>query len=157
MFMDDICFVQWGKRQLLVVVAAAENEADDSDDEVFAYNTVRDQLEWKADDKPLGMEKRMKATGATADGRGHLFVGDWMYGNQCIQMFSVSDGKYLGCLTRDGQRIRNLYAGRTMIDVKEMRGMGHPGKLYWCEKTSSLLSAYSWDGKWHLKVITVQC
>ena len=146
MFTDDICFVQWGKRQLLTVVAAAENEADDSDDEVFAYDTVRGQLEWKADDKSSGMEKKMKATGATADGCGHLFVGDWMYGNKCIQMFSVSDGQYLGCLMRDGQ-----YIGRMMI-----KDMGYPGKLCWCEKTSNLLAAYSLEDKWHLRVINVQ-
>ena len=140
-FTDDICFVQRGKKQLLIVVAAAEDDDGDGyddDDGVFAYNTVRDKLEWKADGKPPGMKKNMKATGATTDGRGHLFVGDWMYGNKCIQMLSASDGQYLGCLMND------------------VEGLGHPGKICWCEKTSSLVAACSLSGKWDLKVINVQ-
>ena len=44
------------------------------------------------------MEEDLNAFGVTSDDHGILFVCD--EGNKCIQMFSVSDGQYLGSLIK---------------------------------------------------------
>ena len=123
----DMCFVQDGDKQLLVVAAGKEG--------LFAYNTETDALEWKMDGTQPGMEKDIVAYGVTTDGRGHLFMGDRMYGNYCIQMFSVSDGSYLGCL------------------VKGI--VGEPVSIRWCAKSSSLLILSNDVWNCYLKVIKV--
>ena len=48
------------------------------------------------------MEKAFEAGSITGDDHGNIFVCDG--GNWAIQMFSVSDGKYLGCLLRKGDQ-----------------------------------------------------
>ena len=48
------------------------------------------------------MEKAFKAGSITADDHGNIFVYD--RSNWAIQMFSVSDGKYLGCFLRKGNQ-----------------------------------------------------
>ena len=48
----------------------------------------------------------LKAMGVTTDERGHLFVTD--HYNHRIQMFSVSDGQYLGCLVIGAEINRGL-------------------------------------------------
>ena len=83
------------------------------------------------------MKQRMDARGVTTDGRGHLFVADFQKGNSSIQMFSV-DGQYLGCL------------------MKDVETHGFPCRIHWCKKTASLLGAFFFKGKLHLKVISVQ-
>ena len=114
---------------LLVVAAGREG--------VFTYNTMFDKLQWKVDGTPPGMEKDIAAYGVTTDGRGHLFVAD--YDNQCIHMYSMACGSY----------IRSL--------LKGTKSFGHPDKICWCEKSSRLLSLCWWKGKWHLKIISVEC
>ena len=99
---------------------------------------VTKQIEWRIDEILSGMEKKMQPTSTTTDGCGHLFVADWEKGNKCIQMFSVSDGTYLGFLIRD-------------VEV-----LGAPGIIKWSERTSSLLSAYYLRKKWYFKVIKVE-
>ena len=69
---------------------------------VFAYKTETGKLQWSLKEKQPGMEKDMDAHRITTDDRGNLFVSD--YANRCMQMFSVSDGRYLGCLFRDKER-----------------------------------------------------
>ena len=128
--MYDMCAIHNGDKHLLVAAAG--------EDGLFAYNMKRDQLEWKVDVKPHGMEKYMEASGVTTDGRGHLFVCDSFNGNRCIQMFSVSNGKYLACLLKDVERI------------------GTPARICWCEKTSSLLAAFWVKEKWQLTAINLQ-
>ena len=128
--MKGMCFVQNGDKQLLI---ATEWE----NGSLFAYNTETDKQEWEVKRKLPGMEKDMDTSGVTTDGRGHLFVGD-KNGNKSIQMFSVSDGVYLGCLMKD-------------VDAH-----GAPARISWCESKSSLVAAFFWKGKWHLKVINVQ-
>ena len=123
----DLCFAQYEGKELLVLAAGDEG--------VYAYNIETNQIEWEIDAKLPGMKKKMQATGITADGRGRLFVADWKEGNKCIQMFSVSDGQYLGHLMKDEEVL------------------GAPGKINWCKKTSSLLSAYYLFEKWYFKVI----
>ena len=129
--LDDMCFVQYEGKKLLVIAANLEG--------VCAYNTVLDKLEWKVHGKLPGMEITMAACGVNMDGYGHLFVTDLSYGNGCIQMFSVSGGQYLGCL------------------MKDMKVLGEPIRVQWYEKTSSLLTMYYLKKKVYLKMINVQC
>ena len=48
------------------------------------------------------MDQELDAGNIAADDHGTIFVCD--VGNGCIQMFSVSDGIYLGCLIRKGDQ-----------------------------------------------------
>ena len=107
-----------------------------SDSRISAYDTQTDTLEWNIDGQLPGMQGIMQTCGVTSDGRGHLFVAD--YGNTQIQMFSVSDGQYLGYL---------------MIDKEKLRS---PVRVYWCKKLSSLVYINRWYFEYHIYVIKVQ-
>ena len=124
----DTCCMKDGDKQLLVVAAGDEG--------IYAYNMGTDELEWSAKGKLPGMEKAMDAFGVTMDGRGHLFVADYNKGNSCIQMFSTA-GRYLGCLIKDEE-------------------LGSPGRVKWCDRTSSILAAFKKNGKWNFHVIRIQ-
>ena len=124
---DDMCFVQSGDKQLLVVAKCDEG--------IFAYNTNTDRLEWGVVKKPPEMKESMDIGGITTDGNGHLFTSDC--NNHCIHVYSVSDGSYIRCLLKD----YTLYKPKT---------------IRWCEKTSSLIVACYWKENWSLKVINVQ-
>ena len=108
-----MCIAQNGDKQLLIVT--------DGDRGLFAYNTDTDKLEWKVDQKVLELKL---FSGVATDGRGHLFVCDIK--KECIQMFSVSDGQYLGSLMKDTETFDGLR------------------ELCWCENTSSLVVARKW-------------
>ena len=125
---EDICFVHDGDKQLLII-------AVDSDG-LFAYNTETNKLEWKMNRKQLEIENEMLFHGVTMDGRGHLFVTD--YNNKCVQMFSASDGHYLGRL------------------MKGVETLFKPAGVYWTAETSSLVAACILQGKWHLQCINIQ-
>ena len=80
---DDMCFVQDGDKQLLIVTNYKG---------FFAYNTDTDKLEWK-------VEKPSQYRGirtVTTDGHGHLFASD--HNNHSILVYSVSDGSYIRSL-----------------------------------------------------------
>ena len=124
----DMCFAQYGGKQLLIVAA--------DDEGLFVYNSETDKLEWKLSGTPSQTEDKMLVTGVATDGRGHLFVAD--DGNKCIQMFSVSDGTHIRCLLKDENTLSN------------------PDIIRWCQKTSSLLCLFCRGGKWHMKLINVQ-
>ena len=124
----DMCFSQSGDKQLLAVAGG--------DGGLFAYNTETDKLEWKADKAAHGMEHDMNAWGVSTDGYNHLFVAD--YRNQCIQMFSVSDGQYLRCLVKD---------------TKSLDGLR---RIRWYEPTSSLVCTSRSNEKWYLIDIHVE-
>ena len=128
--MFDICFVQDGDKQLLVVAAFEAG--------LFAYNIKRRKLEWKVDGKVDGMEQVLDADGVTTDESGHLLVAD--SGNECIQMFSASDGQYLGFL------------------MKGVEIIGDPIRVHWSTETSSVLAACSLQDtfSWHLQFINIQ-
>ena len=128
--MCDICFVQDGDKQLLIVGAFEAG--------LIAYNIKRGKLEWKVDGKMDRMEQVLDAGGVSTDGRGHLLVAD--SGNECIQMFSASDGHYLGFLMRGVETI------------------GDPIRVHWSPETSSLLTACSLQDtfSWHFQFINIQ-
>ena len=81
---DDMCFVQDGDKQLLIVTNYKG---------FFAYNTDTDKLEWKVVEKP---NQNIGIRAVTTDGRGHLFASD--YNNHSIHVYSVSDGSYIRSL-----------------------------------------------------------
>ena len=124
-----MCYSQDGDEKLLVL--AARNS-------LLAYNTNTGKLEWERDRKPQDMEKSIDFHGVATDGRGHLFVCDWMDGNKCIHLFRASDGQHLVCLVKDEEEI------------------SAPGRIHWCEKSSSLITACYFKDDWHINVISVQ-
>ena len=124
-FIGDICFVHYGDKQLLAVAAQSVG--------LFVYNAETDKLEWEMDGEVTGVEEIVHGAGVTTDERGHLFVAD--YNNECIHMFSTSEGQYLGRL---------------------IKTLGNPGRVHWNTETSSLLAACFLQGKWHLQLINIQ-
>ena len=117
------CTVRWldcSKRKLrddsiqFVTKEGATNviHAQDEDDEflisahgkggIYAYNSTTGTLEWCVKGRQPGMDKDLDAGNIAVDNHGHIFVCD--VGNGGIQMFSVSDGRYLGCLVRKGDQ-----------------------------------------------------
>ena len=130
----DMSFTKDGDKQLLLVAGG--------DGGLLAYDTETDKLKWKVEEMLPGMKHKFNAFGVAADGRGHLFVSDFANqhkdGNGCLQMFSVADGQYQGCL------------------MKDKAYLGNPLRIYWCENTLSLLAAVMLKGKYHLSVVDAQ-
>ena len=124
----DMCLVQEGDKQIVVVAGG--------DGGLFAYDTETGKLEWKVKEKPSEMMNAINTRGVTTDGHGHLFVCNTA--NECIQMFSASDGQYLGRLMRGVETI------------------GYPAKVHWNAETSTLAAACLLQGKWHLQLINIQ-
>ena len=79
----------------------------------------------------------MSPWGVTTDGHGHLFICDMR--NECIQVFTVSDGKYQGCLLKKGQK-----------------GMGVPRCIRWFHENSSLVVAHKEADKRNISVIRIE-
>ena len=100
---------------------------------IYAYNTESKQLEWRVEGRLPGMSKVLKAQGLTTDEHGHLFVCD--DNNKCIQMFCVSDGRYLGAVIKPKQC-----------------GLGDPWAITWSRKRSSLVVIHVIQEKWFLSV-----
>ena len=94
---------------------------------IKVYNVDTDEIEWK---------KRYELrdlSGVTTNGRGHLFACD--LNHACVQIFSVSNGKYLGRLPNFG------------------RVLGQPVMVRWCHNKSSLLVVHQKRNKYHLTVL----
>ena len=108
-------------------------------DGIYCYDLNTGNMVWSANGKPSGMSQQMLLSGVTTDGRGHLFVCDG--GNSCIQMFSVSDGKYLGALLKAGEE-----------------ELGTPHLIRWCFRSSSLIVTHrsSRPNRWCLSVVFVR-
>ena len=121
-FIADITFAQDGDKELLTSAHYEEG--------IFSFNTRTGQLEWSVKGKLPGMEEDLYAHSITSDDHGNLFVSD--FANSCMQMLSVSDGRYLGCLFREGEH-----------------GLGRPWCADWCEEISSLIvvDANKWISK----------
>ena len=124
------CYAQDRDSQFLIFTSDSRNR-------IIAHNVEKDIIQWETGDHLPGMENLMDVRSVAADGRGHLFVCD--FNNNAIQMFSVSDGQYLGCLVRE--REKNL---------------GKPAKISYCEMKSSLVVAHLVDRKWVISVIRLQ-
>ena len=123
----DMCSIQDRGKWLLVIATNGEG--------LFAYNIKEDKIEWKVDEDLPGMTKKLDARGVTTDGNGHLFVTDC--DGRSIEMFSASDGSYMGCLQKDA------------------KALGDPTRLCWFSKAWALIAACHFAGKWYLKVINI--
>ena len=116
------------KQNLAEILAEAEAEGFRTPSKIHAYDTRTDQLLWEVKGQSPGMELVMWANEVTTDGRGHLYVCDKstytgsFHGNACIQMFSVSDGEYLGALINKGKQ-----------------KFGDPWRVRWSENLESLI------------------
>ena len=96
----------------------------------LAYNMTTNMLEWSVVVKLEGMKNEIVSVGVTTDGRCHLFVCD--VSNNCIHMFRVRDGEYMGALM--------------------VKGLEEPYRVEWCEATSSLVVC---DGQRFISVIHI--
>ena len=119
-----LCCVRDGETRLLIF---------GSQDGIFAYNLETEKVRWK---QP-GLEKLMDVRGVITDGRGRLYVCDFT--NYAIQMFSVSDGQYLGCLIKAGDQ-----------------DLWRPWRVEWCETRSSLIVVQDTGWKWIISTIHLE-
>ena len=108
----DMCMAELENETLLIVISRDANEL------IKAYSSTTGQLKWSVQ-KKISSETFM-SYGATGDGNGRIFVADAT--NNCIQMFSTSDGQYLGCFMKQGDQ-----------------GLGAVYRLRWCEAMPSLV------------------
>ena len=109
---QDMCAAESENEKLLIVISYEENEL------IRAFTCTTGELKWRALKKiPSGT---FQSSSITGDVNGRLFVAD--HTNECIQMFSASDGQYLGCLLK-----------------REDQGLGIVEILRWSEATASLV------------------
>ena len=107
---EDMCLIQRYKEQLLIITNPVG---------LFAYSLSKKRTMWKA--ALTGMGKPMRLSSVASDGRMIVFACD--QNNECVQVFSLQDGKYLGKL-----------AGA--------RGLGNPERILWFDQESSLFVAH---------------
>ena len=110
----DILFAQ--KERLLLVIAKPGSLG------FHAYTEDSGALKWSVVGSLPGFEKKIWPLGVTVDEKGRLFVCDSVTGNNCIQMFRVVDGNYLGCLIKKGDE-----------------GLRDINRVLWCEETKLLI------------------
>ena len=123
---QDMCTAKLENETLLIIISLDANE------HMHAYNSTTGQLKWSAQKKiPSGT---FNSSGVTADGNGRIFVVDDT--NKCIQMFSASDGQYLGCFMNKGDQ-----------------GLRDVIRLRWCVSTSSLVAAHKNGTKYFISDI----
>ena len=98
-----------------------------------AYVLGTSEVLWEVGGKLLDMKGELCPLSVTCDGRGHMFVCDG--GNDCVQLFSAADGRYLGPVLRE-----------ELLD---------PVSVRWSEETASLLVTHSVDDQRCLSAVTV--
>ena len=87
----------------------------------------------KKDIRLFGQDQKIKLVRIVADGKGRLFVND----ANNIQMFSVSDGQYVGCLMGE-------------------EGLGQLGQMCFHESMSQLVVSHSKDNKIFIVLFNVE-
>ena len=107
--------------RLLIVISYDANEL------IHAFDSTTGELKWSAQKKIP--RRTFESHGVAGDDNGGLFVADVT--NECIQMFSASDGQYMGCFGKKGDQ-----------------GLGHVIRLGWSEVTSSLVVGHIVDRKY---------
>ena len=123
-----VCNMQNGKGLLIV--------SDKMNHGIYVYDTNKDELVWSVKGKLTSMVNEMDAGGVTTDGFGRVFVCD--RANRCIQVLSIVDGSYLGCLLKAGEQ-----------------GLGDPLFIRWCNDTSSLIVCCGIENERFVSVINV--
>ena len=129
--LEDMIAVRNGTDELIMAVHIVSG--------IYCYNTSNKSLKWEVRANLPEMRKDLHAMGLTTDGLGYLFVSDGKFGNKCIQIFSVSDGQYLGCLIKEGEQ-----------------GLGYPSRICWHSASHSLFVAHSAGPYWHLSMISME-
>ena len=112
-FIWDTCYIPDEKKPLLV---GCKNES------VFAFDVVSNKVEWKT---------QVCGCSVTTDGHNVLTRA----GNE-IKLLSLSDGKGLGCLIRDGDQ-----------------DLGELDEVRWCNATSSLVVAHWVINEYYISTI----
>ena len=107
--------------------------------DIHCYSTTTKSLKWSVTGNLPGMQKDLFPVELAHDGYGHLFVCDGYEGNRCIQMFSVSDGQYLGCLIKQGTK-----------------GLRRPNRICCHSASHSLVVAHIAGPYWHLSMINIE-
>ena len=87
-YVQDMCTTKLENEVLLIVLPYDANEL------IQAYNSTTGQPKWSVQKKITS--GTFKSYSVTGDDNGRIFVADRI--NSCIQMFSASDGQYLGCV-----------------------------------------------------------
>ena len=77
---------------------------------------------------------RENVCSVTTDGRGHIFISD---PKNCVVSLFSSDGVELST-------------------VMDLRDIGRPGPICWCESLLSLIVAYEMNGKWAIVVVDLR-
>ena len=129
-YITDMIGVRNGADELII----GTNSTD-----IHCYSTTTKSLKWSVSGKLPGMQQELDTEGLATDGCGHLFVSDGYDGNSCIQIFSVSDGRYRGCLIRKGEQ-----------------GLGYPSRIRWYSASQSLAVAHYVGGFWSLSIINIE-
>ena len=121
-----MCIAELENETLLITIPCDASEL------MQAFSSVTGELKWSVEKKiPSGT---FESSGVAGDGNGRLYVADVT--NEGIQMFSASDGQYLGCLLKQGDQ-----------------GLGNPRRLRWSEATSSLVVGHHDNTTWSISII----
>ena len=116
----DIWEIQFSREGGLVLVIAAPGSEG-----FHAYQQFSGRLKWSVVDKLPTLEKKIWPCGMAKDEKGRLFVCDSSDGNNCIQMFRVVDGNYLGCLIKKGDKgLQNIAEVLLCEEIKSL-AVGH--------------------------------
>ena len=120
---EDMCVAESENETLLIVISY------DAYGPIHAYNSINGQLKWSVPKKiPSGL---FSSYAVSRGDNGRLYVTDAT--NNCIQMFSASDGQYLGCFLKQGDQ-----------------GLRNPHRLRLCETTSSLVVGHHDGTTWSI-------
>ena len=123
-----MAYIKYINENLLAIVV---------DKELQTYQIDTGLVKWRKKDIQLpGQNDNFKPFYMAADRKGHLFVSD---DNKCIQVFSASDGQYLGCLIKEGKQ-----------------ALGELGQMCFSESTSQLVVCHRKEGKTHIAVLNVE-
>ena len=87
---------------------------------LHAHDAVNNKLRWST---------KIHGDSITADGQNYVLVRN----DNDICMHSLSDGKALGCLIREGDD-----------------GLGKPQEIQWCKMSSSLVVVHIVDKEYHI-------
>ena len=130
----DVCYTNINNKELLVYAC---------EDGVFAQNIRSSQQEWSITKtregslvkqniwlKMLGALVRENFCSISTDGRGHIFISD---PKNCVVSLFSCDGVELGT-------------------VMDLRDIGRPGPICWCESLLSLVVSYEVNDKWAIVV-----
>ena len=130
----DMVVVEDSHRQRALLVVSDELS------NVHAYDVETGAVAWRLRWRLPGMVARCEGTGIAADPRrGLLYLCDRAQGNRCIQVISVGDGRYLGCL-----------------EVVEDQWVGTCSEITWCEEARALVIIHLRQGRDYISVIRVE-